>query len=255
MTAMPTPADRPARDVEATERADRPRWGGRDRRTAGLLLSIAGVAILMGSITAEALHPGHYTTHADTLSHLGASEPPNSVVVQPSAAIFDGTMPATGVLILAGAWFTHRALRRKAVTVPTALLELGVLGVGVLPLTKSRDAHDLRAAGLLRRRGRRAAVGPDHPVAVPAAVDRAGRGLARRHQPGRLRPGLGAGGGAGRGRDRAVELLSDRAVAGRLRQPPHGHWRGRVRDAPVTGAGSEALRPLGVATALESLLG
>jgi len=110
---------------------------GRDRRIAGLLLSLAGVAILMGSITAEALHPGPYTTHADTLSHLGASEPPNSVVVQPSAGIFDGTVLASGALILLGAWFVHRALHRKAVTIPTALLGLGVLGVGVFPLTSA----------------------------------------------------------------------------------------------------------------------
>jgi hypothetical membrane protein len=89
----------------------------------------------MGSITAEALFTGAYSTHADTLSHLGASEPPNSVVTQPSAAIFDVTMLVTGALILAGAWFVHTALRRTAVTIPTALLGVGVFGVGVFPLT------------------------------------------------------------------------------------------------------------------------
>jgi len=39
------------------------------------------------------------------------------------------------VLILLGAWCAHRALHRKAVTIPTALLGLGVLGVGTFPLT------------------------------------------------------------------------------------------------------------------------
>ena len=135
MTVMPTPADPRAHEAGvALPAAERSRTG-RDRRIAGLLLSIAGVAILMGSITAEALHPGPYTTHADTLSHLGASEPPDSVVVQPAAGIFDGTMLVAGALILVGVWFAHRALRRKAVTVPTALLGLGVLGVGIFPLT------------------------------------------------------------------------------------------------------------------------
>ena len=105
------------------------------RLVAGLSLSLAGIAVLMGSITAEALHPGPYTTHADTLSHLGASEPPDSVVVQPSAGIFDTTMLVSGVLILVGACFAHRALHRKAVTIPTVLLGLGVLGVGIFPLT------------------------------------------------------------------------------------------------------------------------
>jgi hypothetical membrane protein len=107
----------------------------RDCRAAGLLLSLAATTILMGCITAEALHPGTFTTHTNTLSHLGASEPPNSVVVQPSAAIFDGTMLAAGALILLAAWLAHRALRRPAVSVSTGLLGLGILGVGVFPLT------------------------------------------------------------------------------------------------------------------------
>jgi len=107
----------------------------RDAGIAGLLLSLAGAALLLGFITAEALYPGVYSTHANTVSHLGASEPPNSVVLQPSAAIFDLTMLATGAMIMAGAWFAYRALRRKAVLIPTALLGLGCLGVGVFPLT------------------------------------------------------------------------------------------------------------------------
>jgi hypothetical membrane protein len=107
----------------------------RNSKIAGLLLSLAGAAILLGFITAEALYPGVYTTHTNTVSHLGASEPPNSVVLQPSAAIFDITMLVTGAMILAGAWFAYRALGRKRVLIPTALLGLGCLGVGVFPLT------------------------------------------------------------------------------------------------------------------------
>jgi hypothetical membrane protein len=107
----------------------------RDAKVAGVLLSLAGAAILLGFITAEALYPGVYTTHTNTVSHLGASEPPNSVVLQPSAAIFDLTMLVTGAMILAGAWFAYRALRRKAVLIPTALLGIGVVGVGTFPLT------------------------------------------------------------------------------------------------------------------------
>jgi hypothetical membrane protein len=107
----------------------------RDAKIAGVLLSLAGAAILMGFITAEALYPGAYTTHTNTVSHLGAFEPPNSVVLQPSAAIFDVTMLVTGAMILAGAWFAYRALRRKAVLIPTALLGVGTVGVGIFPLT------------------------------------------------------------------------------------------------------------------------
>jgi hypothetical protein len=45
------------------------------------------------------------------------------------------TMLGAGAMIMAGAWFAYRALRRKAVLIPTALLRLGCLGVGVFPLT------------------------------------------------------------------------------------------------------------------------
>jgi hypothetical membrane protein len=113
--------------------AARPR--SRDATVAGVLLSLAGAAILLGFITAEALYPGTYTTHANTVSHLAATEPPDSVVLQPSAAIFNLTMLVTGAMIVAGAWFAYRALRRKAVLVPTALLGIGTLGVGAFPLT------------------------------------------------------------------------------------------------------------------------
>jgi hypothetical membrane protein len=107
----------------------------RNCKVAGALLSLAGAAILMGFVTAEALYPGVYTTHTNTVSHLGASEPPHSVVLQPSAAIFDITMLVTGAMIVVGAWFAYRALRRKAVLIPTALLGVGTFGVGVFPLT------------------------------------------------------------------------------------------------------------------------
>src|SRR4051794_21451329 len=107
----------------------------RESRLCGLCLTLAGIGILMGSITAEALFDGAYTTHADTLSHLGASEPPDSVVTQPSGTIFDITMLVTGALILAGAWMMHRAAARKSATIFAALLGIGVLGVGIFPLT------------------------------------------------------------------------------------------------------------------------
>ena len=125
-------APQPGRTGRGSKAAPR---RSRDTKIAGVLLSIAGAAILLGFITAEALYPGIYTTHTNTVSHLGASEPPNSVVLQPSAAIFDLTMLVTGAMILTGAWFAYRALRRKAVLIPTALLGVGTLGVGAFPLT------------------------------------------------------------------------------------------------------------------------
>jgi Protein of unknown function (DUF998) len=77
----------------------------------GLLLVVAGAAILMGIITAEALYPAAYNTHRNTISDLGAMRPLN-LIRQPSAAIFDWTMIVTGILVIAAACFLHRALSR-----------------------------------------------------------------------------------------------------------------------------------------------
>jgi hypothetical protein len=53
-------------------------------------------------------------------------------------------MLVTGAMILAGAWFAYRALPRKKVLIPTALLGVGTLGVGIFPLTHPAPAHAVR---------------------------------------------------------------------------------------------------------------
>lgn len=100
---------------------------------AGALLLVAGFAILMGIITAEAEYPAVYTTHENEISDLGATRPPDSIIRQPSARIFNATMLGTGVLILAGAYFLHRAFGTRRATISVGLLGLGVLGVGIFP--------------------------------------------------------------------------------------------------------------------------
>jgi hypothetical membrane protein len=102
-------------------------------KLAGALLFTAGAAILMGIITAEALYPAAYSTSTNAISDLGGTRPPDSVVLQPSAAIFDITMLVTGAMIVAAAWLVHRALRRRAVTISLACFGLGVFGIGVFP--------------------------------------------------------------------------------------------------------------------------
>jgi hypothetical membrane protein len=105
----------------------------RDLRAAGALLIVAGMVILMGIITAEAVYPAPYSTAANEISDLGGTEPPASVVLQPSATVFDGSMIATGLLVLAGSWFLHRAYTRRSVTIPVAILGAAALGVGLFP--------------------------------------------------------------------------------------------------------------------------
>ena len=104
-------------------------------KLAGALLFTAGAAILMGIITAEALYPAAYSTFGNTISDLGGTRPPDSVVLQPSAAIFDITMLVTGAMIVVAAWLVHRSFRRRAVTISLACYGIGVFGVGVLPPT------------------------------------------------------------------------------------------------------------------------
>ena len=49
------------------------------QKIAGVLLSIAGAAILMGIITAEALYPAPYNTAQNTISDLGGTMPSEGV--------------------------------------------------------------------------------------------------------------------------------------------------------------------------------
>jgi hypothetical membrane protein len=101
----------------------------------GLALFLAAALVLMGIITAEMFYPPEYgyTTSKNMISDLGATEPPNSLITQPSATIFDATMIVAGILILAGAFFVFRAYRDVIVAVTLGLLGLGILGVGIFP--------------------------------------------------------------------------------------------------------------------------
>ena len=97
---------------------------------AGTLLLIAGILAFMGIITAEALYPG-YSTSKNTISDLGASLPPNSVIIEPSATIFDTAMVVSGILTIFASYFIQRAYKKKAVSSSIGLFGVGVLGVGI----------------------------------------------------------------------------------------------------------------------------
>jgi hypothetical membrane protein len=94
---------------------------------------VAGFICLLGIITAEALYPEGYSTSQNAISDLGATEPPNSVIEQPSATIFNWTMISAGILILVAAFCLQRGFRRLPVVIFTGLTGLGIVGVGVFP--------------------------------------------------------------------------------------------------------------------------
>jgi hypothetical membrane protein len=87
----------------------------------------------MGIITAEVLYPEGYSTANNAISDLGATEPPDSIIEQPSATIFNSVMTVAGVLILAAAFLLERGSRRLGAAITLGLFGLGVLGVGLFP--------------------------------------------------------------------------------------------------------------------------
>jgi hypothetical membrane protein len=104
-----------------------------DMRLAGGLLVAAGAIVLMGIISAEALYPATFSTGGNEISDLGGTRPPGSVILQPSATIFDVSMALIGLLVLAASWFVQRAFGCRSVTIPIATLGAGALGVGLFP--------------------------------------------------------------------------------------------------------------------------
>jgi hypothetical membrane protein len=100
---------------------------------AGLLLFVAGVVALMGIITAEAYYPTIYSTATNEISDLGSTRPPNPVIYQPSATIFNVTMIVVGLLVLTAVNCLRIVKTRKLFIVPLALFGLGILGVGLFP--------------------------------------------------------------------------------------------------------------------------
>lgn len=100
---------------------------------AGLFLFLAGSVILMGIITAEIYYPAGYSTRNSDISDLGATRPPDSIIYQPSASIFNAIMILGGLLILASSLFLCKDLNRWTVVLFPTLLGIGVLGVGIFP--------------------------------------------------------------------------------------------------------------------------
>jgi hypothetical membrane protein len=106
------------------------RFGPRGRGLAGAALFSAGLVAFMGIITAEALYPG-YSTSGNMISDLGATDPPDSVIIQPSSNIFSGSMLVTGLLVLFAVPFIEDIFRARMMTVSLGLLGVGITGVGV----------------------------------------------------------------------------------------------------------------------------
>jgi hypothetical membrane protein len=106
----------------------------RAQQIGGASLLLAGATILMGIITAEALGPPGYSTSRNEISDLG-------VAIQPSATLFNVIMGVSSILILVGAYEVYRAYQSRAVSIPVALLGIGVLGVALFPGYPDNKVH------------------------------------------------------------------------------------------------------------------
>ena len=102
---------------------------------AGILFFLAASVVLMGIITGEIFYPEEltYTTPKSMISDLGSTVPPNSIITQPSATIFNISMMIAGILILVGNYFLFKFYYEKIAGILIGLLGLGVLGVGIFP--------------------------------------------------------------------------------------------------------------------------
>lgn len=139
-------AARRRRPGSAGDISTRALHGASYKKIAGVLLALAGMVVLMGIITAEAFMPAaaDYSTSASDISHLAGTDPPGSVIVQPSATIFNAAMISSGFMILAAAFFVHRAFGKLGVSISLAIWGIGVLGVGIFP-APTGGVHDIFA--------------------------------------------------------------------------------------------------------------
>src|SRR6056297_398116 len=87
------------------------RLGFSESSLAGFGLTMAGFIGFMGIITAEVLYP-NYSTRQD-ISDLGSTRPPNPVIHEPSATIFNSTMLLTGAMVIVSAYFLYQAMDRR----------------------------------------------------------------------------------------------------------------------------------------------
>lgn len=92
---------------------------------------LSGFIAVMGIITAEVLYPD-YSTRQD-ISDLGSTVPPDPIIHEPSATIFNSTMLITGALLLVSAYFVHRSIDSRGFPLALTVFGFVAFGVGVFP--------------------------------------------------------------------------------------------------------------------------
>jgi hypothetical membrane protein len=96
-----------------------------------------GVLLIVSEILYSAYGTSPYSVSANYISDLGSKCPASGGVcyIPPSALLFDSSIALLGLLLLAGAYFFHRAFKWAPATTMIALAGIGALGVGLFPET------------------------------------------------------------------------------------------------------------------------
>lgn len=102
------------------------------QKTAGVLFFLAGATILLGILTAEIFYPTNYSVSLNMISNLGSTPPPDSIIRQPSATIFDHTLMLAGILIILGTYLL-RSLKQNSFLIAAIMMGIGTFGVGIFP--------------------------------------------------------------------------------------------------------------------------
>lgn len=113
-------------------------------KLTGAFFFLAGFLIFMGITTAEIFYPTIYSISQNMISNLGSTPPPQGIVHQPSARIFDYSLIAAGALIIAAVLLSRQICRSKLLTLTIAGMGLGTLGVGIFPAFHA-TAHPIAA--------------------------------------------------------------------------------------------------------------
>ncbi len=94
---------------------------GNELRIAGILIGLSIIYFLIAMMVAEALYPG-YSISNNYISDLG---------VGPSASVFNFSIVLLGALLMFGAYFYERGMKKKTLSILIAIAGAAAIGVGV----------------------------------------------------------------------------------------------------------------------------
>jgi len=108
---------------------------------SGFLLFLAGFLIFMGIITGEIFYTADFSARDNYISELAEKINTDANFRQISASIFDYTMIVAGLMVIVGTWFVNKIFKKYLLTIPMALLGVGLTCFGIFP-GKILPMHD-----------------------------------------------------------------------------------------------------------------